>query len=129
MMKALFSFCLAAGILFSCGRRSETLDSVLPTADRVGAAAMPLEIAPINAPFEMPPLERPRFPAKVTTILDHGAVQGGTDVTTGAIQKAIDTTSESGGGTVVGSKDAASSRRWTMRAFPSRRTSISMMPF
>jgi len=100
-MKALFGFCLAVSILSSCGRRSETMDNRLPTADGVGAAAMPREIAPINAPFEMPPLERPRFPAKVTNILDHGAVQGGIEVTTGAIQKAIDSISDSGGGTVV----------------------------
>ena len=33
----------------------------IPTADQVGADAMPAEIAPIEAPFYMPELKKPTF--------------------------------------------------------------------
>jgi polygalacturonase len=58
-------------------------------------------IAPIKAPFEMPQLQRPHFPDGRTSIVDFGAVEGGTTKNTAAFAKAIDDCSKNGGGRVI----------------------------
>lgn len=68
---------------------------------RVGPEAAPAAIAPIRAPFEMPPLERPPFRDAVYPITDFGAVPGEGTKNTGAIAAAISACSEAGGGTVL----------------------------
>ena len=65
----------------------------------VSAQQMPEEIAPIQAPFDMPQLQRPAFPARTLSITKTGAKQK--KLSTTAIQKAIDQLAKKGGGTVI----------------------------
>lgn len=58
-------------------------------------------IAPIHAPFPMPQLQRPVFPARSVSIVDHGAVPGGEVKNTAAFAAAIAAVAEAGGGRVV----------------------------
>ena len=58
-------------------------------------------IAPIMAPFPMPPLTRPQFPARVVDIRDHGAVPGGVTKNTDALAAAITACADAGGGRVL----------------------------
>ncbi len=58
-------------------------------------------IAPIRAPFPMPELQRPVFPARVVDIRDHGAVAGGEVKNTVAINAAISACAAAGGGRVL----------------------------
>jgi polygalacturonase len=58
-------------------------------------------ISPLEAPFEMPDLERPSFPNRVFDIRDFGAVADATTMNTEAIGKAIAACSNGGGGTVI----------------------------
>lgn len=61
--------------------------------------AIPAEIEPVNAPFDMPQLSRPVIPDRSLSIAKTGAKQ---DVlSTKAIQKAIDKLARQGGGTVI----------------------------
>lgn len=69
----------------------------IPTREEVGAAVCPVEIAPIEAPFYMPPMERPTFPDYTVRVI----CPTNGDRTTRAIQKAIDQTAKRGGGRVV----------------------------
>lgn len=65
---------------------------------------VPYEIAPVEAPFKMPPFNRPDIPNKTFDIRDFGAKEMDADKMnkcTDAIHKAIDAASESGGGTVL----------------------------
>ncbi len=64
-----------------------------------GAAADP--IAPIHAPFEMPPMARPVFPDRVVNIRDHGAIEGGEVKNTAAFARAIEACASAGGGRVL----------------------------
>ncbi len=58
-------------------------------------------IAPILAPFPMPPMARPAFPQRTINIVDHGAVAGGTVKNTTAFARAIAAAAEAGGGRVL----------------------------
>ncbi len=58
-------------------------------------------IAPIQAPFPMPQLARPRFPARVVSIVDHGAREGGAEKNTAAFARAIAACAQAGGGRVL----------------------------
>ena len=58
-------------------------------------------IAPINAPFEMPQLQRPIFPNLELSIADFGAVEGGKTKNTDAFAKTIAECAKKGGGRVV----------------------------
>jgi len=58
-------------------------------------------IAPINAPFEMPDLQRPVFQDKEFDISKYGAVEGGEELNETAFQKTIDACNAAGGGKVV----------------------------
>jgi len=72
-----------------------------PAAEQCGAEAMPPQIAPIVAPFDMPRMQRPVFPDRVVDIRDHGAVGDGKTLNTTAIAKAIAAGAASGGGRVL----------------------------
>ncbi len=75
--------------------------SAMP-ASASAAAYDPAEpIAPIRAPFPMPQLQRPVFPARAVSIVDHGAVADGTTKNTAAFARAIAVAAEAGGGRVV----------------------------
>lgn len=67
----------------------------------VQPAAAPEPIAPIRAPFPMPQLARPIFPAHVEDVRDHGAVPGGETKNTAAFAQAIAACAEAGGGRVL----------------------------
>jgi len=69
--------------------------------DLVGPDAAPEAIAPIDAPFEMPQLERPRFRDAEYRIMDFGAIPGERTKNTDAINAAITACSKAGGGTVL----------------------------
>jgi polygalacturonase len=58
-------------------------------------------IAPIRAPFPMPQLERPVFPARVFDIREHGAIPGGEVKNTEAFARAIAACVAAGGGRVL----------------------------
>jgi hypothetical protein len=74
------------------------LDSV-PFKEQVGALNLPMEIAPIEAPFQMPQLKRPVFPALTKLITANGAKEG--VIVTKEIQQTIDELNAKGGGTAV----------------------------
>jgi polygalacturonase len=66
----------------------------------------PAAIAPIQAPFEMPGLDRPSFPDRTFDIREYGAVlcpwgQPETRKSTAAIQNAIEACHKAGGGRVL----------------------------
>lgn len=67
----------------------------------VGPETAPSDIAPILAPFDMPPLDRPRFPDKTYSIVDFGGLAGGNYNNREAINAAIFACAESGGGRVL----------------------------
>jgi polygalacturonase len=58
-------------------------------------------IAPLEAPFEMPELERPSIPNRVLDIRAFGAVADGATMNTVAIDQAIAACAAAGGGTVL----------------------------
>jgi hypothetical protein len=58
-------------------------------------------IAPLEAPFEMPELDRPSFPDRVFDIRDYGAVADGATKNTTAITEAVEACAAAGGGTVL----------------------------
>jgi polygalacturonase len=70
-------------------------------AKRVGAAMLPPEIEPIQAPFAMRQPTRPVFPNRIVNIRDHGAVSDGKTPCTAAIARAIEACSKAGGGRVL----------------------------
>ena len=61
----------------------------------------PPDIAPLQAPFQMPLLERPTFPDQTFRITDYGAVGEGLTKNTEAFRKAIVACSQAGGGRVL----------------------------
>lgn len=71
----------------------------IPTREQVGAQNLPQDIAPIEAPFDMPRLVRPQFASYTLSILQTGAKEE--KLSTRAIQKAIDQVNRRGGGRVV----------------------------
>lgn len=69
-------------------------------------ASVPQVIAPIEAPFAMPQLERPSFPERIYNIRDYGAQpmahpQADSPLNTDAIHRAIENAHQAGGGKVV----------------------------
>ncbi|MHC4528233.1 MAG: glycosyl hydrolase family 28 protein, partial [Planctomycetota bacterium] len=61
----------------------------------------PGEIAPLNAPFDMPQIRRPSFANRSFDIRDHGAAVDGKTMNTRAFAAAIAACAEAGGGKVV----------------------------
>lgn len=91
----LSSFCLALTLL-SAG--------LFFTEVRAQIGDKPYEIAPTNAPFEMPVLDRPNIPNQTFDIRDYGAVSMADDddfKNTEAIHRAIEAASQAGGGKVL----------------------------
>lgn len=72
------------------------LSAALLGAAQVGPQAMPREIEPLEAPFEMPAFSRPQFPDRTATVRMRRR-----GMSTERIQKAIDRVSAAGGGTIV----------------------------
>lgn len=68
---------------------------------KVGPDAAPKDIAPIDAPFDMPQLTRPTFPDRTFAITDYGAIGDGRTKCTKAIASAIDACAGTGGGVVL----------------------------
>lgn len=64
----------------------------------------PVQIEPVNAPFEMPQMRRPLFPDKNFNIKDFGAIEGGIEKNSEAIKKTIETAVKAGGGNIIISK-------------------------
>jgi polygalacturonase len=97
----LFSICATLFISCSSIRNKVGKDELdrVPTANQVGASMLPVDIAPIHAPFIMPTLKRPSFPNYTANIKDFGAKEG--KKATNAIQECIDKTSAKGGGMVI----------------------------
>lgn len=78
---------------------SGLLMHLFATAQTDMRGQMPEAIAPIEAPFEMPQLQRPQFAAYRISITETGARPG--KQSTKAIQRAIDKAGRRGGGRVV----------------------------
>ena len=91
-MKRLFSLVLGLVALTATAQRP-----LIPTRGEVGAACLPAEIAPIEAPFYMPQLQKPTFPDREVKLYPDadGKMQ------TRQIQQAIDRLSKQGGGRVT----------------------------
>jgi hypothetical protein len=85
--------------MFSPVWAEDRVKVAIPTKTQVGAACLPDEIAPVNAPFPMPQFKKPQFNALTVKITEHGAKEN--ELATQAIQAAIDTVSGKGGGTVI----------------------------
>ena len=86
-------------LFFSCSIAS--ISAAIPTLNQVGPSAMPEQIAPVNAPFYMPPFERPDFGDRVVSIIDFGAKPDGQFNCRQAINAAIEACSSAGGGRVL----------------------------
>ncbi|MDZ7692973.1 MAG: hypothetical protein U5K69_17925 [Balneolaceae bacterium] len=77
---------------------------VLLTGIRAQSQPAPAEISPIEAPFEMPQLQRPTFPDSSFDIRDFGARMRSEESgfkNTDAIHRAIEAAHQAGGGKVV----------------------------
>ena len=74
------------------------LPAAVPVVDRakVGPAAMPAQIAPVTAPFDVSGISAPQFPARRTVVRMQKK-----GLSTRRIQAAVDRMSAQGGGTVV----------------------------
>ncbi len=92
-MRNLFTLLCAAFALSAAAQTTERI----PTRDEVGADAMPAAIAPIEAPFYMPDLQKPAFRDVVVRLTTDGSQR----MRTRDIQQAIDRLSQEGGGRVV----------------------------
>lgn len=93
-------------LILSCEEKTnvKTMDSTmnldsLLTKNQVGAKVLPDTIAPIMAPFDMPQLKKPVFQDFELSIVQTGALEN--ELSTKAIQKAIDQVHEHGGGKVI----------------------------
>jgi polygalacturonase len=79
-----------------------TAPAPAPAPAPIGSASAPdAAIDPINAPFAMADLQRPRFPAATFDVRQFGAIADGTTKNTAAFAKAIAAAAQAGGGRVV----------------------------
>ena len=90
------AFCLIA-VSASAQFTTPRSDKPFLTKEQVGAHALPDYIEPITAPFPMPQLVKPEFPAYTLTLKNPRAGKKMTKT----IQDAIDRVSNRGGGTVI----------------------------
>jgi len=90
---------LFVGASFSPVWAENRVNVAIPTKTQVGAACLPEEIAPVQAPFPMPQFKKPQFPSLSVKITEHGAKEN--ELATKSIQAAIDAVSSKGGGKVV----------------------------
>lgn len=102
-LKYYLGFVFLSLIFLSCTLRKEKVSSnqldLVPFKEQVGALNLPDHIAPIHAPFHMPQLKKPTFPALSVNITAKGAKEGA--MVTHEIQQSIDDISALGGGTVM----------------------------
>lgn len=93
-------FFYAAALITLCACKS-TPDSqmkAIPLVSEVGDECMPAEIAPIEAPFNMPQLKKPIFPdTSILLSLENAP----SDMQTAYINQQIEALSQSGGGTIT----------------------------
>lgn len=92
-----------APFLIQCGSNATETDprrTSSPDTTR-GGQDVPREIAPIDAPFEMPDLGRPSFPDRTFDVRDYGARAGGSSKNTRPITEAVTACNEAGGGRVL----------------------------
>ncbi len=68
---------------------------------RVPAPPKPISWYMKHAPFQMPPVARPQFPARQFPLTDYGAIGDGHSLNTMAFRQAIKACAESGGGQVM----------------------------
>lgn len=102
-VKYYLGFAFLSIFFISCSLKKEGQSknqlNLVPFKNQVGALNLPENIAPINAPFKMPQLQRPSFNALSTSIKEKGAREG--IKATREIQQTIDDLSARGGGTAV----------------------------
>lgn len=87
------------GVTTSSAWAESRVKVAIPTKTQVGAACLPDEIVPVQAPFATVPFNKPHFPALTVNITEHGAKKN--QLATKAIQTSIDRVSHQGGGTVI----------------------------
>lgn len=94
---------LLSVFFISCLSRKERTGQdqlhTVPFKNQVGASNLPAQIAAIDAPFPMPQLKKPTFPARNISITAKGAKAG--IMATKAIQQTIDHLNALGGGTAI----------------------------
>lgn len=83
---------------FSLSANSQTNENI-PVKEQVGPEFLTKEIAPVQAPFDMPQFKYPVFKDYEYSIVEAGAKPN--KLSTKAIQKAIDEVSHKGGGKVI----------------------------
>ncbi len=94
------SFVLA--LMFLCSILvSSILCSPIQSSTHSGSDSTIDPIAPISVPFDMPQLQRPVFPPRTYSIVEAGAIEGGTVKCTQAILSTIEKAAKAGGGTVL----------------------------
>lgn len=95
-----FALMLAGCAIALSACKAQQQPVAIPTAQEVGALVMPEKIAPITgAPFDMPELKKPEFPALTVSIAERGA-NPDTPITS-IVNELIVEVSEKGGGMVV----------------------------
>ncbi|UKM64981.1 glycoside hydrolase family 28 protein [Flavobacteriaceae bacterium GSB9] len=74
--------------------------SDIPTKEEVGHLVMPDTIAPVSVPFNMPNFKKPTFPDTNINLEDR-LPENKSTLITNLVQNAIDSLTETGGGTVI----------------------------
>lgn len=102
-LKGFLGLAFLSLFFISCSIRNEKASqnqlNAVPFKDQVGALNLPEKIAPIVAPFKMPQLKRPSFPALSKLITAKSAKEG--VIVTKEIQQTIDELNAQGGGTAI----------------------------
>jgi hypothetical protein len=87
------------GFLLSCVRIALILQLGCASVQPTGGEIEP--IAPVQAPFPFPRLDRPTIPGRWFDIREYGALEGGEVKVTASIRKALDAASRDGGGNIL----------------------------
>ncbi|WP_316817238.1 glycoside hydrolase family 28 protein [Pedobacter nyackensis] len=102
-LKSYLGLMFLSVFFISCSFRKEKISpnqlNLVPFKNQVGALNLPDHIAAIHAPFQMPQLKRPLFPALSESIVANGAKTG--TKATKIIQQTIDDLNAKGGGTAI----------------------------
>ncbi|HUW60552.1 MAG TPA: glycoside hydrolase family 28 protein [Candidatus Bathyarchaeia archaeon] len=100
-MRGAFFYALAAAVCAAVFTAASAAKWETDWRSMAGPDGAPDNIGPISAPFPMPQLTRPAFPAATFSIADYGAVGDGVAKNTAAIRATIEACANAGGGTVV----------------------------